>query len=591
MASLLRIKRSATSGNPSALGQGELAYSYLADNGSNGGDRLYIGTGSEIAGNAVNHEIIGGKYFTAKLDHALGTLTPNSAILVDANSKIDILNVDNLTLNGNTISTTDTNGNLIVSPHGSGVVSVAGSKISHLLTPTADSDATTKAYVDGKFAAVDVVFSLAGDGGTDTFNAGTGTLTFDGGTGLTSAVTDDQVSYALDNTAVTAGSYGSASAIPTFTVDAQGRLTAAGTASISTELTVNGAPISLADSALSFAASGNGIAMGFNHATNTVTYTTSDATTSGKGVAQFLDSDFAVASGIVSLKGNVLSHVTTDTGAMTLPNHSISILGGEGMNVTHADQSIAITGEDATTTNKGIASFASADFDVSSGAVSLKAGSVANGDLANDGITIGDTDTSLGGTVTDLTGLTGATIDTIRINGNTISTNGSTNELILDPLGGDSVTGKVVILGDLQVNGTQTIINSVNMSVNDKTLTLADSAADAAAANGAGIVIAGASANLVYAASGDKWTANKTFDAPEIMRNGVALDEYIEDIMGASIAVGEGLDFAYNDTAGTHTFTAEIATITNKGVASYDSDVFTVTSGAVTVTSLDGGTY
>ena len=61
--------------------------------------------------------------------------------------------------------------------------------------------------------------------------------------------------------------------------------------------------------------------------------------------------------------------------------------------------------------------------------------------------------------------------------------------------------------------------------------------------------------------------------------------------MGASIAVGEGLDFAYNDTAGTHTFTAEIATITNKGVASYDSDVFTVTSGAVTVTSLDGGTY
>ena len=591
MASLLRIKRSATSGNPSALGQGELAYSYLSDNGSNGGDRLYIGTGSEIGGNAVNHEVIGGKYFTAKLDHALGTLTPNSAILVDANSKIDVLNVDNITLNGNIISTTDTNGDLKLSPHGSGSVSVSGSKISDLLTPTADSDAATKAYVDGKFGTVDVVFSLAGDGGTDTFNAGTGTLTFDGGTGITSAVTDDQVSYKLDDTAVTAGSYGSASAIPTFTVDAQGRLTAAGTASISTELTVNGTPISLADSALSFAASGNGIAMGYNHATNTVTYTTSDATTSGKGVAQFLDSDFAVASGIVSLKGNVLSHVTTDTGAMTLPKHSISILGGEGINVTHSDQSIAITGENATATNKGIAAFDANDFGVLSGVVSLKAGSVANGDLANDGITIGDTDTSLGGTITDLTGLTGATIDTIRINGNTISTNNSTNELILDPLGGDSVTGKVVILGDLQVNGIQTIINSVNMSVNDKTLTLADSAADAAAANGAGIVIAGASANLVYAASGNKWTANKTFDAPEIMRNGIALEEYIEDIMGASIAVGEGLDFAYNDTAGTHTFTAEIATITNKGVASYDSDVFTVTSGAVTVTSLDGGTY
>ncbi len=129
------------------------------------------------------------------------------------------------------------------------------------------------------------------------------------------------------------------------------------------------------------------------------------------------------------------------------------------------------------------------------------------------------------------------------------------------------------------------------MTINDKNLVLADSAADATAANGAGLTINGASATLQYAVTGDKWVANKDFDAPELYRNGVAIEEYIEDIMGASIVVGEGLDFAYNDGAGTHTFTAELATITNKGVSSYDSDQFTVTSGAVTVSTLDGGTY
>ena len=105
MASIIRIKRSSVSGNPSTLGAGELAYSALTDNGSNGGDRLYIGIGAETSGNAANHFVIGGKFFTDRLDHTAGTLTASSAIVVDSNSKIDNLKVDNLDLNGNTIST------------------------------------------------------------------------------------------------------------------------------------------------------------------------------------------------------------------------------------------------------------------------------------------------------------------------------------------------------------------------------------------------------------------------------------------------------------------------------------------------------
>jgi hypothetical protein len=125
MAAAIKLKRSETAGNPAVLGAGELAYSALADNGSNGGDRLYVGSGTETDGNAVNHVVIGGKYFTDMLDQTRGVLTANSALVVDASKKLDELLVDNLSLNGNTVSTTDTNGNLILAPNGTGKVNIA----------------------------------------------------------------------------------------------------------------------------------------------------------------------------------------------------------------------------------------------------------------------------------------------------------------------------------------------------------------------------------------------------------------------------------------------------------------------------------
>jgi len=662
MASIIRIKRSGTSGDPATLAAGELAYSYLADNGSNGGDRLYIGTGTEIAGNAVNHEIIGGKFFTQMLDHTKGTLTPNSAIIVDANSKIDRLLVDDLVLDGSTISNTgsitfDTNGNNI---------NIGNVRLYGVATPTVDSDGVNKAYVDTQIATN--TFSISADSGSnDTFNTSTGVLNFQGLTGITTAVTDDNISIDLDDTAVTAGSYGSTTQIPTFTVDQQGRLTAASVVNVATTLTVNNDPISILDSDLNFAATGNGFAVDYHTGTNTITYSINDATTSSKGVAQFHDSDFAVASGVVSLEGPVMKgattasgdatpsnhiltfsgnaiqgldasaagstvtftprtasysqlgtakfnsadfvvnsgdvsidsdfirSITTDTGAMTIDGHAISILGGEGINVTHAGTSIEIAGEEATANNLGVASFNDQDFDVTNGAVTLKAGSVANADLVNDDVTIGDTAVALGATHTDLTGLTGATIDTIRIDGNKISTNSSTPNLLLDPKGGDSAGGKVVIYGDLQVEGTTTTLNSTEVTINDKVLVLADSAADATAANGAGISIDGANATMTYSVAGDKWSFNKDIDTPEIYRNGVVLREYIEDHLGNNFfAAGEGMDITYGsvqDSDNTILFSAELASYTNKGVASFDSDQFTLTSGFVTVATLDGGTY
>ncbi len=89
--------------------------------------------------------------------------------------------------------------------------------------------------------------------------------------------------------------------------------------------------------------------------------------------------------------------------------------------------------------------------------------------------------------------------------------NGPEN-FIIDPATVGDNTGTVQILGNLQVEGTQTTINSTTVSINDKNIVLADSAANAAAADGAGITIDGANATMQYSASGDKFVFNKPIE-------------------------------------------------------------------------------
>ena len=81
--------------------------------------------------------------------------------------------------------------------------------------------------------------------------------------------------------------------------------------------------------------------------------------------------------------------------------------------------------------------------------------------------------------------------------------------LTIDPAGVGDNTGKVVIAGNLQIDGTTTTINSTVVSVDDLNLTLASGAANASAANGAGITIDGASATFTYVSASDRWTMNK----------------------------------------------------------------------------------
>ena len=98
MASIIRIKRSSVSGNPATLGAGELAYSAL--NGA-GGNRLYIGMGTETSGNAANHLVIGGTYYTGLIDASVaGTLTTSASSIpvLSATGTIDTWKVGNTQL-------------------------------------------------------------------------------------------------------------------------------------------------------------------------------------------------------------------------------------------------------------------------------------------------------------------------------------------------------------------------------------------------------------------------------------------------------------------------------------------------------------
>ena len=156
MANLTRIKiltTGSTASAPSNIKTGELAYSYVAGTQANNGDRLYVGTGTESGGVASAVDIIGGKYFTSLLDHVHGTLTASSAIITDSSNKINMLSVDNLKLDGNSVTSTNTNGNINIDPSGS------GKTVLHNVYINGDSDSLSEFIYDTVGGAV--------TGGTD----------------------------------------------------------------------------------------------------------------------------------------------------------------------------------------------------------------------------------------------------------------------------------------------------------------------------------------------------------------------------------------------------------------------------------------
>src|SRR6056300_2008462 len=187
MATVIQIKRSTGTTAPAELAQGELAYTYGTGTQGNNGDRLFIGTGTETDGVAANIDVIGGKYFTQLTDHALGTLTASSALLVDSNKAIDEIFIGNNASTGGTLKLNEGTNN---GAHFIGLKAPNSVTASTTFTlPDGDGSANQFLKTDGSgnlsFAAIPSgSFTIAADtGSNDTFTTGQ-TLTFAGGTGI-----------------------------------------------------------------------------------------------------------------------------------------------------------------------------------------------------------------------------------------------------------------------------------------------------------------------------------------------------------------------------------------------------------------------
>jgi len=329
MASIIRIKRSSVSGNPATLGTGELAYSALTDNGSNGGDRLYIGMGTETSGNAANHLVIGGKYFTDMLDHTPGTLTASSAILVDASSKINNLNVGNITITGstNTVSSTDTNGNIVLTPNGTGKLVLNNPYIN------GTSDTLAEFIFDTVGGAV-----TAGNGITVTPSDGSNTTTISIDTSVT---VDKNTAQTLTNKTLTLPTFGGTGV--TFSGSSSGTTTVLATAAAGTTvLTLPAATDTLVGKATTDTLTNKTI----NLANNTFTATSAQLATAisdetGTGVVVFSDTPTLVTPVL-----GVATATSINKVAFTAPATGSTLTIADGKTLT-ASNTLTFTGTDA----------------------------------------------------------------------------------------------------------------------------------------------------------------------------------------------------------------------------------------------------
>jgi hypothetical protein len=204
MATIIKIKTSSGLGKPATAKIGELSYSYATGTYNTLGDKLFIGVGPiDGNGDATTQEVIGGKYFTNLLDHQPGVLTATSGIIVDSNKAIDELIIGNSTTIGGGIKFNEgtNNGSESVTIKSPNTLAASYTLTLPTVTGTAGQFLKTDGSGNLAFETVYSNFTIVGDTGTDTFNTNE-TLDFEGNSQINTTVSNNKVSFNIINQSI-----------------------------------------------------------------------------------------------------------------------------------------------------------------------------------------------------------------------------------------------------------------------------------------------------------------------------------------------------------------------------------------------------